>query len=412
MKRYFFLSFFLCISSFASIFAIVDAPVAFVLELNHDAFIYSKNIDTPMYPASLTKLATGLYAVESTPDHYSPIVPITPSAIGSISTSRKKKSNYTLPSWWIEVASSHVGLKRKEEFQFNDLLESMMIASANDSSNVIAEHLGAGSISQFLQQMNIYLSSIGCTQTHFTNPHGLHHPNHKTCGRDLSIIGRKILEYPKLLDIMGKNCWIRPKTNLQKSAPYHNTHPLIRKGKYHDERCYAGKVGRTNDSGYHLISYVKTDNLNLLILVAGTQRRSHAVKQTKQLIDYAIENGPQEVTLLDKGHLTLKKQIPNSLKLLSLEIKEPLIATQFPDHLKLDYSLAIEWSVSPHIQVGQQAAIIKAIDREGKLLAQQDIFVSNIEKPSLIEILKLYLTPKLLAVCAIVLLFIFLFFRR
>ena len=102
-------------------------------------------------------------------------------AVASITPQAKRQSNSRSPPHWLETDGTHVGIKRGEEFKLYELLHLMMIASANDAANVIAQGLSK-TIPKFMEETNELLQTLGCKNTHYNNPHGLHHPQHITAG--------------------------------------------------------------------------------------------------------------------------------------------------------------------------------------------------------------------------------------
>src|SRR5262249_25642973 len=135
-------------------------------------------------------------------------------ALASITPEAKRQSNYRSPPHWLETDGTHVGIKKGEELSLYDLLHACLIASANDASNIIAQSLG-GTIPQFMDEVNAYLKEIGCKNTHFNNPHGLHHPDHYTTAYDLAMMAKEGLKDPvfrKIVSLMRHSC---PRTNLE-----------------------------------------------------------------------------------------------------------------------------------------------------------------------------------------------------
>ena len=146
----------------------VDAKAAILIDMNTGRTVYEKNIDERIYPASLTKIMTCLLALEN--GNLSDIVTIDEGAFAGL-----------------DGNSSTAGLQVGEQLTFNDLLYCLMISSGNEAANAVAEHI-AGSIPDFVRMMNERAYELGCTGTHFANPHGLHDEEHYTTVRDLVAI--------------------------------------------------------------------------------------------------------------------------------------------------------------------------------------------------------------------------------
>ena len=148
----------------------VAAKAALLIDLNTNRVVYEQDADERVYPASLTKIMTCLIALEN--GNLSDVVTVSESALADL-----------------DEDSSVAGLVVGEQMTLENLLYCMMVVSGNDACNVIAEHV-AGSVTDFVRMMNQRAYELGCTNTHFNNPHGLHDESHYTTARDLAIITR------------------------------------------------------------------------------------------------------------------------------------------------------------------------------------------------------------------------------
>lgn len=146
----------------------IEAEAAVVMDADTGAFLYSKNMDRKEYPASITKIMTALVAIES----------------GKLDSKIRFSENAV---YNLEEGSSHVGIQVGEVLSMRRALYGLMLESANDVANGIAETVG-GSISGFADLMNAKAAELGCVNTHFTNPHGLQNEEHYTCARDMALI--------------------------------------------------------------------------------------------------------------------------------------------------------------------------------------------------------------------------------
>ena len=136
----------------------VAAKAALLIDLNTNRVVYEQDADERVYPASLTKIMTCLIALEN--GNLSDVVTVSESALADL-----------------DEDSSVAGLVVGEQMTLENLLYCMMVVSGNDACNVIAEHV-AGSVTDFVRMMNQRAYELGCTNTHFNNPHGLHDESH------------------------------------------------------------------------------------------------------------------------------------------------------------------------------------------------------------------------------------------
>ncbi|MCX6366083.1 MAG: D-alanyl-D-alanine carboxypeptidase [Armatimonadetes bacterium] len=160
---------------------VLSAPSALLMEYDTGEVLYESAADTKRYPASTTKILTGLLLAENTkPDD---IVMCTDPAV-------------------LNVEPSSLHIKLKERFRAEQLLYGFLLRSANDGGVVIADHV-SGSVPAFAQKMNERAAQIGATSSHFVNPHGLHDPDHYTTARDLALIARIALQNPRFADAVS-----------------------------------------------------------------------------------------------------------------------------------------------------------------------------------------------------------------
>src|SRR6185437_6437502 len=130
-----------------------------------------------------------------------------------------------------------------EEMPLKEYLYGMMVRSGNDAANVIAEYV-SGSIPTFMQELNDYLKQIGCLNTTFCNPHGLHHPDHKTTAFDMALLTREAMKNPVFREIVSTVRHKRPKTNKRPAAVLVQTNRIIKSGtQYYYPKAIGVKTG-------------------------------------------------------------------------------------------------------------------------------------------------------------------------
>ncbi len=142
--------------------------------------LYQKNADGRFFPASTTKIMTGLLVIEA--GHLDETVEIT------MEDAR--------------VGESSLNIRPGEQFTRRQMLYGLLLKSANDVAAALGRDNG-GSIEAFAQKMTQRARELGCTNTQFANPHGLHNPGHYTTPRDLAIIARAAMGQPMFRQIVG-----------------------------------------------------------------------------------------------------------------------------------------------------------------------------------------------------------------
>lgn len=157
----------------------VDAKSAIIIDANTGKVLWEKDADTPRYPASTTKIMTGLLLLERCrPDE----IIVAPSDVTNV-----------------KEASMH--LKPFEKVPARDMLYAIMLRSANDGCYAIAQHIG-GSVPGFAKMMNDRAKEIGCTHTHFNNPNGLNDKLHVTTAHDLALIAREAMKLEPFREVV------------------------------------------------------------------------------------------------------------------------------------------------------------------------------------------------------------------
>ena len=177
----------------------VEAEGATVMDLDTGAFLYSKNAEAKLYPASITKIMTMLVALEHISD-------------SDLDTKVKASESALAP---IDSDSSQIWLSVGEKITVRSALYAIMLASANDAANVIAEYVG-GSMDNFVKMMNDKAKELGCVNTHFVNPHGLHNKKHYTCAHDMALIAQAAFQIPLFRKITKTVEYKIPKTKYMK----------------------------------------------------------------------------------------------------------------------------------------------------------------------------------------------------
>lgn len=305
----------------------VKADAAILMNADTGAILYKKNERELHYPASTTKVATALYILKFKRDFLDKTVAASQEALVSVEHEAKRKSNYSLPSYWLEPDGSHIGIKVGEEFSMVDLLKGMLISSGNDASNVLAI-TAEESIPVFMDKMNSYLKSIGCQNTLFTNPHGLHDPKHQTTAYDLALITKEALKDPLFCDIVKQTRFSRPKTNKQKATTLLQTNRLLRKGQHYYPKAIGVKTGYHSRAMKTFVGAARSNGRTLIYVSFKNADRSQMFKDAIRIFDLAF-NQP-------KIHHVMMKSGPKKFTQAFDQGSEPL-QTYLKEDLSLDY---------------------------------------------------------------------------
>ncbi len=244
----------------------VAAKSAVLMDAETGTVLYEKNADEPLPPASVTKVMTLLLVMEAIEAGKATLSDM-------VCVSEKAAS----------MGGSQIFLEPGEQMTMEDMLKSVIIASANDAALALAEHI-AGSEEAFVDRMNARAAELGMKNTHFENTNGLDDDteNHIISARDIAIVSRELIRYPKILEYSG--IWMDTVRNGEFGLT--NTNRLI--------RFYSGatglKTGSTHKAGFCISATAQRDGMHLIAVIMGSENRDTRNEAAKQLLDYGFAN--------------------------------------------------------------------------------------------------------------------------
>ena len=264
----------------------IQAKAALLLDQNTGKIVYAKNEHEELYPASLTKIMTALLVLRAVDE-------------GKLTMDQSIMASESAFETLHDDGSS-AGIKAGEILTVRQLLQCLLIVSANEAGTILAEAV-SGSVSAFVEEMNAEAQALGCENTHFVNPTGLHDPQHYTSAWDLSLIATEALKYPDFLTICDSIKEIIPATNLSSERVLRTTNYLLdtwRALGYRYRNAHGIKTGSTSDAGYCLVSSAEKGELRFLSVVMGCERVVDAsgkadvksFSETKRLFEWGFEN--------------------------------------------------------------------------------------------------------------------------
>ena len=250
----------------------VEAGSAVVMDMDTGAVLLSKNADEVRYPASITKIMTALVVLENVDNLEETMV------CGD-------------EVFDLEDNASNVGLQPEEKLTVRQALYALMLESANDAGNSLAMHVG-GSIEGFAQLMNDKAASLGCTHTHFANPHGLHNDDHYVCAMDMALIARAAYANDTFREITGTTLSSMGKTNIVEEERYFvNHHKMLHsESDYYADWCTGGKTGYTSKAWCTLVTYGEKNGLRLVCVAMHELNMDKTYRDTRQMMNYGFDN--------------------------------------------------------------------------------------------------------------------------
>lgn len=246
----------------------LTAEGALLIDMNTGSILYSKNKDTVFYPASTTKIMTALLVLENCKLDDKVII-------------GKKPSSF--------VDGSKIYIYENEEFTVEQLLYALMVESANDVAIALGEHV-SGTEENFVMLMNEKAKLLGCLNTKFANPHGLHDDNHYTTAYDLSLIAKEAMKNDALRKIVSTKSYTVEPTNKQKEKRYlHSSNRLLVNPEYCIEGINGVKTGYTSEAGHSFVGTVYRENKKLMVVLLR-DKKPGLWEDALALFNYGIDN--------------------------------------------------------------------------------------------------------------------------
>ncbi|NLN14462.1 MAG: D-alanyl-D-alanine carboxypeptidase [Tissierellia bacterium] len=256
----------------------LSGQAAILIDYESGAILYEKNMDERLYPASTTKILTAILAIEY--GKMDEMVTVDPEVISL-------------------TKGSHIALDYYEEVSFEDLLNALLIQSANDASLALAKHI-AGSIEGFVEMMNEKAKELGAKNTNFVNPNGLHNDNHYTTAYDMALIAKYAMANETLREIASKSSYTIGPTNKKDESRYLystnsffygndkiNLNGQLIPVKYDGVIC--GKTGYTPEAKNCLVTLAERNGQSLIAVVLKSNGKE-VYADTHKLLNYGFEN--------------------------------------------------------------------------------------------------------------------------
>lgn len=260
-----------------------QCTAALLVDATYDEVLYEMNAHEKRYPASITKIMTTLLTLEA--------VERGELSLDDVITAPQGIYN------GLSADSSTANIKSGEQMTLLDLLYCALVASANESCNVLA-YAVSGDTETFVALMNQRAAELGMTGTHFANTHGLHDDNHYTTAWDIWLMASEAMKNETFREIVSTTHYFVPATNISDQREFYNTNGLITPSYYSGyvyQPAIGIKTGTTGQAGYCLVSAAEQDGRTLYCVVLGAE----LVKQEDQ--SYKRMNFVESARLLKWG---------------------------------------------------------------------------------------------------------------
>ncbi|RXI53541.1 D-alanyl-D-alanine carboxypeptidase [Clostridium tetani] len=246
----------------------VSADGAILMDAQTGKILYEKNINKPYPPASTTKIMTALLTLENC------------NLDDEVTVGKKPPL----------ADGSKIFIHEGEKLKVKDLLYALLLESANDAAEALAEHI-SGSIEDFSKLMNKRAKELGCTNTNFINPNGLYHAKHRTTAQDLALIMKEVSQYEDYRKISNTITYkIKPTNKSKKERPLWNKNKLVQQNsKYYFKGCNGGKTGYTTQSQHSYVVSANRGDFKLIAVLIHDSKKTF-FEDSVNLLNYGFNN--------------------------------------------------------------------------------------------------------------------------
>ena len=335
----------------------ITAQAAILIEASTGRVIWSKDADVRHYPASMTKMMTGILALEELTPRQEVI--ISPNAAGTEDCPLEIMAGERLPA--------------------NEIITGMLLESDNGAAVAIAEAVD-GTVEKFAQRMNDKAKELDMTSTHFVNPNGLTAEGHYSTARDMAKLARYALENQRFRQIVGtKQQVIHWDLPLHKQYLAENTNKLL--------NVYEGmngtKTGWTKAAGGCLAASAKRNGVELIAIVMQTPTPDDRFLDAAKVLDYGFKN-VKMVKGISKERVTRKVWLKNSKQASTLlhpasDVNYPLLHNEDASHYSLEYD--VPKVISAPLKSGEKVGRL-IIKYNGKAVGSVDMVADKVETGS------------------------------
>lgn len=340
-----------------------NAKSGIIMEPTTNKVIFEKNSHERLEPASMTKMMTLLLTFEALDN-------------GKISLDDMVHISKVAAA----MGGSQMFLEENSNIRLEEIIKGVSIASANDGAVALAEYIG-GSVENFVNMMNQKIADLGLTDTHFTNPHGLHADNHYSSAYDMAIIAANLISHEKILEYTsiyedyfnkpdGSRTWL---VNTNKLTRYY-------------EGVDGLKTGYTKEAGYCLTATAKKNNIRYITVLMGEPTSDLRSSETTSMLNYAF-NSFKLNTIISKsqelGIVYIDKSKEKTVKIVTKKDITELISKE-KESPNYTYNLKIDKLKAP-LKKGNKVGTVEILDNEGLIVREEEVTIeSDITKSSFI----------------------------
>lgn len=319
----------------------VEAKSAILMDYNSGSVLYAYNENEKLQVASIVKLMTVLLTLEAIEE-------------GNITLDETLVASEYASS----MGGSQVFLDAGSSYKIDKMLQSVIMASANDASVALAEHI-AGSEKSFVKMMNNKAEELGMNDTVYENCTGLPSPMQHSTAKDTALLLSNVIDNEIYHKYSSK--WMDELVHPSgRKTEIVNTNKLIR----YYQGCDSGKTGFTDEAGYCLASSVKREDMRLVSVVLGTKNAKARFNESVKLLNYGFANFSNELIVDSEKGIALAKVARSEIKDIEVFAKEDFFGLVKKGD-EGNYSVSYEMN-------GKIVAPRKAGDKVGEITITKD----------------------------------------
>ncbi len=316
------------------------SPHVILMDMKTGSVIYKKKANEKVYPAALTNIMTALLVLEKC--NLEELVAASDTALANVSD-----------------GDSKMGIIKDERLSVRQLLYGMMLSSASDAANLLAEK-AAGSIESFVEMMNERAKELGMKNTNFTNPSGEHDERHYTTAADMAILSRAAMQNETFAEIVKTKSYSIPATEKCHTARKitnrnHFVSELLRTDYYYKPSTGI-KSGYSAEAKSCIAASAQKNSISLLALVFEAEtvdNVAQSFQDCKDMFDYVFENYTSE-TVVGKGEIIAQTGLENARRekkiILKTEEKVSFIKLKDEEIAKIKFKDTLPKKVSAPVK--------------------------------------------------------------
>ena len=342
----------------------LNSTAAYLFDASSGQILYERNSNEKLYPASLTKVLTAIVVMENA--KLDDTVTISESAINSV-----------------EFGYLTANLKAGEELTVEQLLNILIISSANDVAVALAEHI-SGSVENFAVLMNQTATKIGCTNSNFVNPNGTHNENHYSTAHDMALIANHAVKFETIRNIAQVTEYGLPATTIYTGNDryFYTSNEMLQTGSKNYYKYAKGlKTGFTTPAGNCLMAYAEKSGLKLVSVTMKSTTSNSRYEDSEAILEYAFDTNTIR-TIAEAGTniqtVTVKKARKEDKKL-NMVLEKPITAVvkveneETPIEPQINLNSKIKAPIKKGTVLGTVSYEIEGKTYTGNLIAENDV---------------------------------------